>query len=187
MSTNICYFIFCTLWRQTILIKSLYFQIKRVVREIKEESLTWKLKKQNDLNDVNNHLYEYSIWNRFFHRCQEFAQCPFKCKPFIGKSSLPRQLHGFCGSVSLGCSIFFVMLIYLILCLACKNNWVLLFLWKIFINLWFGRKCSVIKLMNILAILVFTDLLYRGLTQMLPYLFFSLHFDCPIRQSPVQN
>ena len=82
---------------------------------------------------------------------------------------------------------FFVMLIYLILCLACKNNWVLLFLWKIFINLWFGRKCSVIKLMNILAILVFTDLLYRGLTQMLPYLFFSLHFDCPIRQSPVQN
>ena len=30
------YLIFCTLWRQTILMKSLYFQIKRVVGELKE-------------------------------------------------------------------------------------------------------------------------------------------------------
>ena len=36
LAINICYFIFCTLWRQTILIKFLYFQIKRVVRELKE-------------------------------------------------------------------------------------------------------------------------------------------------------
>ena len=32
--------------------------------------------------DVNNHLYEYSIWNRFFHWCKEFVQCPFKVKIF---------------------------------------------------------------------------------------------------------
>ena len=37
-----------------------------------------KIKRQKDLYDVNNHLYEYSTWNRFFDQCQEFVQCPFK-------------------------------------------------------------------------------------------------------------
>ena len=78
MSTNICYFIFCTLWRQTILIKSLYFQIKRAVRELKEWVIWHENKKTvKDLYNVNNHLYEDSMWNRFFHRCQEFAPWPF--------------------------------------------------------------------------------------------------------------
>ena len=36
LAINIYYFIFCTLWRQTILIKSLYFQMKRVIQELKE-------------------------------------------------------------------------------------------------------------------------------------------------------
>ena len=37
-----------------------------------------KIKRQKDLYDVNNHLYEYRTWNRLFDRCQEFVQCPFK-------------------------------------------------------------------------------------------------------------
>ena len=37
-----------------------------------------KIKREKDLHGVNNHLYEYSISNRIFRRCQEFFQCPFK-------------------------------------------------------------------------------------------------------------
>ena len=52
-----------------------------------------------------------------------------------------------------------------------------MFLLRIFTNLWFGGKCLLINLMNILPILVLTDLLYGGLNQiMLRFLFFLFCF-----------
>ena len=42
-----------------------------------------------------------------------------------------------------------------------------MFLLKIFTNLLFGGKCLLINLMNILPILVLTDLLYGGLNQLI--------------------
>ena len=48
---------------------------------------------------------------------------------------------------------------------------------KIFTNLWFGGKCLLINLMNILPILVLTDLLYGGFNQIMlgfPFFFFWL-------------
>ena len=62
LATNICYFIFCTLWRQTILIKSLCFQIKRAARE--------------GLCNVNNHLYEDSIWIQVFSSMSRICSVP---------------------------------------------------------------------------------------------------------------
>ena len=74
LAINICYFIFCTLWRQTIFIKSLYFQMKRAVRELKEESFNMKLEK--DLYNVNNYLYEDSIWIQVFSSMSRICSVP---------------------------------------------------------------------------------------------------------------
>ena len=52
-----------------------------------------------------------------------------------------------------------------------------MFLLKIFTNLWFDGRCLLINLMNILPILVLTDLPYGGLNQiMLRFLFFLFCF-----------
>ena len=74
LAINICYFIFWTLWRQTIFIKSLYFQMKRAVRELKEESFNMKLEK--DLYNVNNYLYEDSIWIQVFSSMSRICSVP---------------------------------------------------------------------------------------------------------------
>ena len=72
--------------------------------------------------------------------------------------------------------------LFLIWCLACKNKLNFVFLLKIFTNLWFGGKCLLINLMNILPILVLTDLLYGGLyliiKRFLFFWFWLFSFDC---------
>ena len=110
--------------------------------------------------------------------------------PFIGKSSLTRQSHLFYGSVDfvafyLVFCIFvfaFIFIFILIWHSACENSWVLLFLLKIFANLWFGGKCLLINLINILPMMVFTNLLYGDLNQIMLcfifLLFWLFSFGC---------
>ena len=98
----------------------------------------------------------------------------FKHNPLNVQSSLTRHLHNFCGSAGLCCSIFFLWSFIFDLMFG-MQEWLsfIVFLLKIFTNLWFGGKCLLINLMNILPILVLTDLLYGGFNQiMLRFLFF---------------
>ena len=91
-----------------------------------------------------------------------------KHNSFIGKSSLTRQLHNFCGSVGLGCSTFLLWPFIFDLMFG-MQEWLsfIVFLLTIFTKLWFGGKCLLINSMNILPTLVLTDLLYGGLNQIM--------------------
>ena len=94
-----------------------------------------------------------------------------KRNPLIGQS-LTGQLHNFCDAVGLGCTIFLSPFIFDLFGMQEKLSFIV-FLLKSFTNLWFGGKCLLNNLMNIIPILVFTDLLYSELNRvMLRFLFF---------------
>ena len=76
-----------------------------------------------------------------------------------------RQLHNLCGSAGLGCSIFFVVTVYF-----WSDVWharITKFYCVFGEDLWFGGTYLLINILNILPILVLTDLLYGGLKQMM--------------------
>ena len=99
--------------------------------------------------------------------------------PFIGQSSLTRQLHNFCGFVGLGCTIFLLWPYIFDLMFGIQESLsFIVLLLKIYTNLRFGGKCLLINLMNILPILVLIHLLYGGLNQIILHFFFSFYFDC---------
>ena len=105
-----------------------------------------------------------------------------KHNPFNGQSSLTREWHNFCCSAGLGCSILLRPFIFDLM--FGMQEWLsfIVFLLKIFTHLWFGQKCLLINLMNILPVLVLTDLLHGGLNQImlafLLLLFWLFSFGC---------
>ena len=95
-----------------------------------------------------------------------------KHDPFIGLSSLIRQLHNFCGSVAFGFSTFLLwQFFWFDVWHAQITNFYCVF---VFTNLWLGRKCLLINLTDVLPIVAFTDLLYGGLNQIMLHLRFFL-------------
>ena len=101
-----------------------------------------------------------------------------KHNPFTGQTSLTKQLRNVCGSVGLGCSIFLLWPFIFDLMFGMQEQVsFIVFLLNIFTNLRFGGKCLLINLMNVLPILVLTDLLYDGLTQIC-CVFFSVCYKC---------
>ena len=99
---------------------------------------------------------------------------------YIGWTCLTRQKHNFCGFVGFGCSIFLLWPFIFDLMFGIQNKMsFVMFLLKIFTKWCFGGKYLLINLMNIVLILVFTDLLYGGLNQiMLRFLFFLFWLFC---------
>ena len=117
-------------------------------------------------------MWRYSLF-RIYFIVAWYKILDVKHNPLIGQSSLIRQLHSFCGSVGLGCSIFLLWLFIFDLMFGMLEQLsFLVFLLKVFTSLWFGGKRLLINLVNILSILLFMDLLYGGLNQkMLRFLF----------------
>ena len=88
-----------------------------------------------------------------------------KHNPFNGQSSLTRQFHNFCGSAGLGCSVFFVVTVYFWSDVSHART--TKFYCVFGEDLWFCGTYLLINILNILPILVLTDLLYGGLKQMM--------------------
>ena len=93
-----------------------------------------------------------------------------KRNQFIEQSSLTRQLHNFCGSMGLGCSIFLLWPFNFwsdVWHTRITQFYFISLFWKIFTNLWLSGECLLINVMNISPILILTDLLYGGLNQIM--------------------